>query len=160
MAFDGSPTPNKRRRRKRGASMFVHPHSSEAGILVNKTGDYRTMFNFNNTKNRYSWICSLREKGSLQHLCSVTILSLPPQPLVVVGPAHATYHCTSSTGQKLPSCCCHKSGANCDVEEKCGELAELKEISADNVEIQCGIWQLGSDRSDESPSLVVERIVK
>ena len=39
---------------------------------------------FTNTRNRYSWICSLRTRGtSPDHLCAVTILSVPPQPTVI-----------------------------------------------------------------------------
>ena len=47
---------------------------------------------FTNTRNRYSWICSLRTRGtSPDHLCAVTVLSVPPQP-TVIGNVQIEYH--------------------------------------------------------------------
>ena len=55
-----------------------------------------------NTRNRYSWICSLREKsGTKRHLCGVTLLSMPPSPTVLVSAAHCVTVCRSETLDKL-----------------------------------------------------------
>merc|ERR1719350_2723534 len=69
----------------------------------------KTELNFNNTRHRYPWICSLRRKGiHADHLCAVTILSVPPQPTIIVGAAYCTYMCKdgSPRGAFLEACCC------------------------------------------------------
>ena len=50
--------------------------------------------NYTNTRHRYPWICSLRMKGiTAEYLCAVTLLSAPPQPTIIIGPAHCSYLC-------------------------------------------------------------------
>ena len=89
----------------------------------------RTELNFTNTRNRYPWVCSLRRKGpSLpqEHLCAVTLLSVPPKPTIVVGAAHCTYLCKDKQGNHLPSCCCISGPVNCTSDlDKCGEQPEV-----------------------------------
>ena len=51
---------------------------------------------FENTKNRYPWICSLRRRNKeKKHLCAVTLLRKPPGPTVMVTAAHCTFICKS-----------------------------------------------------------------
>ena len=62
-----------------------------------------------NSRHRYPWICSVRSKDPVlqyQHYCAVTLLSRPPGPAVLVGPAHCTYLCKASDGSVLDNCCC------------------------------------------------------
>ena len=66
----------------------------------------KTELNFENTKHRYPWICSLRFKGwEKTHLCATTLLKRTPGPTVMVTPAHCTFQCTSN-GKRVPNCCC------------------------------------------------------
>ena len=61
------------------------------------------------SRHRYPWICSVRSKDPVlqyQHYCAVTLLSRPPGPAVLVGPAHCTYLCKASDGSVLDNCCC------------------------------------------------------
>ena len=62
---------------------------------------------FKNTRNRYSWICSLRSKyeGKV-HYCAVTLLKRPPGPIVMITTAHCTFLCKSDDGNVQPNCCC------------------------------------------------------
>ena len=46
-----------------------------------------------NTRNRYPWICSLRRRQDNQHLCGVTLLSMPPSKTVLVSSAHCDTVC-------------------------------------------------------------------
>ena len=58
------------------------------------TPDVKTELGYTHTRHRYPWICSLRTRGvNSEHLCAVSLLSVPPQPTVVVGAAHCTYLC-------------------------------------------------------------------
>ena len=50
---------------------------------------------YENTRHRYSWICSLRDPDRNFHYCSVTLLSKPPKPTVLVTSAHCTFICKS-----------------------------------------------------------------
>ena len=62
---------------------------------------------FENTRNRYPWICSLRSKDvSKTHYCAATLLKRPPGPIVMVTTAHCTYLCKSEDGGVQPNCCC------------------------------------------------------
>ena len=67
-----------------------------------------TKLNFENTKHRYSWICSLRVSSPFTtsfHNCAVTLFSKPPKPTVLVTSAHCTYICKSNKGV-VDNCCC------------------------------------------------------
>ena len=73
---------------------------------------FKTQIAYENTKKRYPWICSLRTHGmNPEHLCSVNLLSVPPQPTILVGAAHCTLIC-KDRGQKMPSCCCITDGVD------------------------------------------------
>ena len=83
-----------------------------------------------------------------EHLCAVTLLSVPPQPTVVVGAAHCTYLCkdTDSSGRKLPTCCCVSIGQETcsDDTARCGSDPRAVEMDGRDAEILCGEWQTGS----------------
>ena len=72
---------------------------------------FKTELNYENTRHRYPWLCSLRTRQGAQshHLCAVTLLSRPPAPTILVSAAHCTYLC-SSNGRTVPNCCCPNVG--------------------------------------------------
>ena len=100
---------------------------------------------YTHTRHRYPWICSLRTKGSgTEHLCAVTLLSRPPRPTVLVGPAHCTYLCKRDPTTILPACCCADGYENCVKENpSCGEEPRVYEMSGEDAEIVCGEWETG-----------------
>ena len=62
--------------------------------FVDSAAGTKTELNYTHTLHRYPWICSLRTKGiTAEQLCAVTLISLPPQPTIIVGPAHCTNLC-------------------------------------------------------------------
>ena len=78
--------------------VIQHPELGEIG---------RWVPNFENTKNRYPWICSLRSKHqSKTHFCAATLLKRPPGPIVMVTTAHCTFLCKSEDGNIRSNCCC------------------------------------------------------
>ena len=51
----------------------------------NSLGEYAVgTSDLKNTRNRYSWICSLRRRQDNQHLCGVTLLSMPPSKTILI----------------------------------------------------------------------------
>ena len=107
----------------------------------------KTELNYTNTLHRYPWICSLRTKGiTAKHLCAVTLLSLPPQPSIIVGPAHCTYLCKDgdSRGARLDACCCTPGPLGCsDDILRCGKNPGTAEMDPNEVVILCGEWDSG-----------------
>ena len=97
----------------------------------------------NNTHHRYPWICSLRSKeiGS-RHYCAVRLLSRPPGPAVIVGPAHCTDLCKSSRGE-VENCCCGGQYDCSDDNVRCGKNARVVEMTGEDAEILCGEWETG-----------------
>ena len=112
---------------------------------VEENSLYKTALQFEHTRHRYSWVCSLRSKSlSRQHLCAVTLLSIPPKPTVVVGPAHCTYLCKRSETQPVPSCCCGEGPDNCKADKtKCGDQPRVYLMTPQDAEILCGEWETG-----------------
>merc|ERR1712223_505653 len=111
----------------------------------------KTELNFTNTRHRYPWICSLRTRGAdPEHLCAVNLLSVPPNPTVIVGSAHCTYLCkdTDANGVSLPPCCCvdsAKGQESCSSDTvKCGSKPKGVEMDGRDAEILCGEWQTGA----------------
>lgn len=120
-----------------------------------------TKLNYANTRHRYPWVCSLRTLGSNpDHLCAVTLLSVPPKPTVVVSAAHCTYLCKNSKGAMVSSCCCDDGPRNCaEQEEKCGTNPKVFEMSGRDAKIVCGEWETGSvpkDISLEEYNIILE----
>ena len=73
---------------------------------LNSGGFVKTELDFENTKHRYSWICSLRGKTHEKlHFCAVTLLRRPPGPTVMVTTAHCTYLCKNGD-DVVDNCCC------------------------------------------------------
>ena len=73
--------------------------------ISSMTLNTKTELNFENTRHRYPWICSLRGRGNNpKHFCVVNILAVPPNPTVIVGSASCTYLCKDedTDGQVLP----------------------------------------------------------
>ena len=109
----------------------------------------KTTLNYNNTRHRYPWICSLRTKGIVaEHVCAVTVLSVPPQPTIIIGPAHCTYLCKDgdSRGGRLDSCCCTTEPPPLGCQEdqlRCGSNPGAAEMTPDEVVIICGEWETG-----------------
>ena len=100
-----------------------------------------TMFNFRRTLNRYS-LRSTDPKAD--HFCAVTLLSLPPKPTVIVGPAHCTYICKNGA-MRIPSCCCQTDTTDCREDVKtCGNNPRVVEMSGSDSEVLCGEWEIGT----------------
>ena len=66
-----------------------------------------------NTLNQYPWTCSVRVAGYRgRHLCGATLLSVPPQPTIIVTAAHCNYICKDEDGTVLETCCCRDPTQN------------------------------------------------
>ena len=111
---------NKRRAKRNVENTRLTP-IEEIEVFGSPNNVISPEINFEHTRHRYSWICSLRTKGTdPEHLCAVTLLSVPPQPTVVVGAAHCTFLCKDPRGFPLDSCCCSDAGLDCsDDTTKC-----------------------------------------
>jgi len=109
-----------------------------------------TILDFENTQNRYSWVCSLQSTGSLnEHLCAVNLLSLPPNPTVIVGAAHCTFLCKDG-GSQVPSCCCSSGPGNCAGDKaRCGDTPTVAQMAAGDASIVCGRWRYDLPEEDE-----------
>ena len=106
-----------------------------------------------NTRHRYSWICSLRQKSEdKRHLCGVTLLSMPPSKTVLVSAAHCVTVCRSEVKNKIvPNCCCpNVGGETCSDNPDCEDVAEIVNLTGDDAEIICGEWETGPTPMDES----------
>ena len=97
--------------------------------LVSNDQPVRTELQFENTKHRYSWLCSIRNKDeSKKHICAATLLRYiqfninengstiffilnrrSPGPTVFVTSAHCTFLCKSGPNI-LDNCCCENVG--------------------------------------------------
>jgi len=98
---------------------------------------------FEHTRNRYPWVCSLRSQGPTpQHLCAVTLLSVPPKPTFFVGPAHCTYLCKKSENDQLDACCCADGPSEKCSEDKslCGDNPKVFFMNNQDAVIICGEW--------------------
>ena len=104
-----------------------------------------TELEWENTRNRYPWICSLRSKSNTrEHLCATTLLSRPPGPIVMVTSAHCTSLCKSED-QVVPNCCCTNVGNfTCDSPIQCGDSPSVVEMTGKDAEVICGEWETGS----------------
>ena len=114
--------------------------------------EIRTEVNYEETKHRYPWVCSLRRRGSeKQHQCAVTLLRRPPGPTVLVTAAHCTFLCKSDN-IVVPNCCCDNvAQTKCsDDPVKCGQKPEVVEMTGQDVEVICGEWEVGNIPMDES----------
>jgi len=105
----------------------------------------RTKLDYENTRHRYPWVCSLRTVGAIpEHVCAVTLLSIPPKPTVLVGAAHCTYICKNTEQVAIPSCCCSDVADTCvEDKDKCGDKPEVFEMTGGDVEVRCGEWDTG-----------------
>ena len=145
----GEGPPGLPRRVKRGASWFV-TEDRATSVVSSGLGGYKTLLDYENTRGRYPWICSLRLAASGQHLCGATLLSAPPLDTVVVTSAHCSLHCSSSSGVKLPSCCCNPPGQQqCGREVECGGQPRVSSIPSSDLEVLCGGWQMGKEEEGE-----------
>ena len=133
----------KQKRRRRS----LNRKQSRLAPLSNADEETYTQLNFNNTRHRYPWICSLRTKGvTAEHICAVTLLSLPPAPTIIIGPAHCTYLCKDGgpSGARLESCCCTPQPNGCSEDTiRCGENPGAVEMDPAEMLILCGEWETG-----------------
>ena len=127
-------------RKKRLAPLFQTVNLTDGGNI-------RTKLDFENTKHRYPWICSLRSTKaapSKEHFCAVTLLRRPPGPTVLVGAAHCTFLCKSETDDVVNSCCCATGPESCaNNVTKCGAEPIVSEMTNLDAEILCGEWETG-----------------
>ena len=84
-----------------------------------------------------------------KHYCAVTLLSRPPGPTVLVGPAHCTYLCKSSKGL-VDNCCCGGPNDCSNVYSRCGNNSKVVEMTGQDAEIICGEWETGNIRASIS----------
>ena len=120
--------------------------------LANSWGVIRKP-NFNHTRGRYPWICSIRSKHDKRHYCGTTILSRPPGPLVMVTAAHCVHLCKSEDGNTRPNCCCNNvSGVGCSAESQidCGVSPSVEVMTGKDTEVICGEWETGNFTAKES----------
>ena len=106
-----------------------------------------------NTRHRYSWICSLRQRSEdKHHLCGVTLLSMPPSKTVLVSAAHCVTVCRSKAKNRLvPNCCCPNVGGGiCSANDECEDDAEIVNMTGDDTEIVCGEWETGPTPMEDS----------
>jgi hypothetical protein len=103
--------------------------------------DIKVELQYNNTRHRYPWVCSLRSKGpSAAHRCAVNLVSIPPNPTVIVGAAHCTYICKDGA-REIPVCCCSDSTDDCkESNPKCGDNPGVVEMTGEDSSILCGEW--------------------
>ena len=110
---------------------------------------------FNHTKHRYPWLCSLRSKDSKKtHFCAATMLRRPPGPTIFVTTAHCTFLCKSDDDRILPNCCCENvSGQRCLDTQDCGQNPRVEEMKGTDAEIICGEWEIGDASQTSSGEL-------
>ena len=105
-----------------------------------------TKLNFENTKHRYSWICSLRDPNRTFHYCAVTLFSKPPKPTVLVTSAHCTYICKSDIGVVDNCCCDNVAEISCSSDiSRCGNDPKVYEMGFEDGVVMCGEWELGKN---------------
>merc|ERR1712126_56566 len=143
-------------RKKRLAPLFQT-------VNLAKGGNIRTELDFENTRHRYPWICSLRG-STKEHLCAVTLLRRPPGPTVLVGAAHCTYLCKNKTEDVVNNCCCASGPENCAKNTtRCGTDPKVSEMTSEDADIICGEWETGtmkSSRSEEEYILSIKEIIR
>lgn len=108
------------------------------------------------TLNQYPFICSLKTRGFRgYHRCGVTLLSVPPNPTILVTAAHCTFICKDSEGYIVETCCCRKETepSNCrKFNSHCGKDAEMQAADPKDLSITCSEW----DNSQVSERLTLE----
>jgi len=114
-------------------------------------GSIYTKLNFENTRHRYPWVCSLRSKGpNATHQCAVNLLSIPPNPTVLVGAAHCTYLCKDGS-RDVPVCCCSRGVEDCRGRDlRCGDNPGVVEMTASDSVIRCGEWDISQASSQST----------
>ena len=146
------------RRVKRDATWYVTDTGAPGATSTVGAGGSRTRMEYEHTRGRYPWLCSLRAGG--EHLCAVTLLAVPPGPAVLVGAAHCTTACADSKGNILHRCCCAAAGQRaCREEVECGEGAAVVGRAEEGMEVVCGEWQLGKE-DGSAVSLAVKEVVR
>jgi len=154
--FQISNLPSSTRNLPAGRSIdniTTHQRYAPVQQIYYEGSNIRTKLQFENTRHRYPWVCSLRSKGSsAAHRCAVNLLSIPPSPTVVVGAAHCTYLCKDG-GREVPACCCSVGPDDCSqLKTKCGDDPGVVEMTGDDSFLLCGEWdssQAGKEASGE-----------
>jgi len=119
--------------------------------LILQGPNIRTKLQFENTRHRYPWVCSLRSKGpSAEHRCAVNLLSIPPSPTVIIGAAHCTYLCKDGS-REVPACCCSDGTDDCSLTDtRCGNKPGVVEMGSSDSIILCGEWDTSQATSSSS----------
>ena len=89
------------------------------------------------------------KQKSKRHYCAVTLLTRPPSPTVLVGPAHCTYLCKSSRGE-VDNCCCGGPNDCSENISRCGNILKVVELTGEDAEVICGEWETGYVSPDQS----------
>lgn len=101
----------------------------------------------------------MKRKGpSPKHYCAVTLLSRPPAPTVIVGPAHCTLLCKSQS-QDVDNCCCGGPNDCSENTKRCGENPTVQEMTKIDAEIVCGEWETGDtppESSEEKYNVILQ----
>jgi len=136
--------------RKGVPQKFNHTKLAPSQFIL-EDPNIRTKLEFENTRHRYPWVCSLRSKGpSPEHRCAVNLLSIPPSPTVIVGAAHCTYLCKDGA-REVPACCCSEYTDNCTVTDpKCGNNPGVELMGSEDSIILCGEWDTSQATSSSS----------
>ena len=104
--------------------------------------DFRTKLEYENTRHRYPWVCSVRSTGSSPaHRCAVNLLAVPPDPTKFVGAAHCTFVCKDGGegGTEVPVCCCSRDTRYCGLTNpECGMNPEVVDMAPSDSVILCG----------------------
>ena len=68
---------------------------------------------------------------------------------MLVGPAHCTYLCKSSSGE-VDNCCCGGPNDCSGDRPRCGENPSVVEMTGADAEILCGEWETGDAPTESS----------
>lgn len=108
------------------------------------------------TLNQYPFICSLKTRGFRgYHRCGITLLSVPPNPTILVTAAHCTFICKDSDGYIVETCCCREESepSNCrQFNSHCGKDKKMEAAHPEDFSITCSEW----DNSQVAERLTLE----
>ena len=118
---------------------------------IYSVGDVTTTNDFEHTKHRYPWICSLRSnKMDKTHFCAVTLLRRPPGPIVMITAAHCVFTCKSGSSTVDNCCCSNVRNDTCSEGVYCGDDPTVEIMTGEDAEVICGEWEIGTYSQEES----------
>ena len=152
--------PPRRRRKGINKKLRLSPVSNVFTFQNGST--FRTELEYENTKHRYPWICSLRTKTSKNHLCAATLLRSSPGPTVLITSAHCALLCKSGETVVDNCCCSNVANRTCSSTGQCGSNPTIEKMSGSDAEVLCGDWIIDGDvQADENYNVVltIEEVV-